>query len=104
MTAPGASTLAAERTALAWTRTGLAVLVNGGLLLVRTLSGRGSPASAVLVVAALLVAGVAVVLGRRRSRALRTGHPPAGRGPWVLGVLVAVLCLATLVVVPGLGA
>jgi uncharacterized membrane protein YidH (DUF202 family) len=98
VTAP--PTLAAERTALAWTRTGLAVLVNGGLLLLRTLSGRGSVATAVLVVASLVVAGVAVVLGRRRSRVLRTGHPPAGREPWVLGVLVAALCLATVLVVP----
>jgi putative membrane protein len=100
----GPPTLAAERTALAWTRTGLAVLVNGGLLLVRTLSGRGSMASAALVVLALVVAGVAVVLGRRRGRALRAGHPAARREPCVLGVLVAALCLATVVVVPGLGA
>ncbi|SDH16426.1 DUF202 domain-containing protein [Klenkia brasiliensis] len=102
MSAP--PTLAAERTALAWARTGLAVLANGALLLVRVLTGRGAAATAVLVAASVLVAAVAVVLGWRRSRALRDGSPAATRGPWVLGVLVAALCLAVVVVVPSAGA
>ena len=96
-------TLAAERTSLAWTRTALAVLANGALLLLRALSGRGSAATVTLVVGAGVVAAVTVVLGRRRARALRTGHPPATVEGWVLGALVAVLCAATVVVVPTAG-
>ncbi|SSC25151.1 Domain of unknown function DUF202, partial [Klenkia terrae] len=93
-------TLPAERTSLAWTRTGLAAATNGSLLLLRTLTGEASVLDRVLVVAAFAVAGVAVVLGQVRSRALVAGRRPGDRAPAVLGVLVAVLCLATVVVVP----
>ncbi|SDP09133.1 protein of unknown function [Klenkia soli] len=95
--------LAPERTALAWTRTGLAAAANGALLLLRSVTGEASPAGRVLVVAAFAVAGVAVVLGQLRSRALLAGRRPGEGAPVVLGVLVAALCLATVVVVPALG-
>jgi uncharacterized membrane protein YidH (DUF202 family) len=96
-------TLPAERTALAWTRTGLAAGANGALLLLRTLTGDASLPDRLLVVAAFAVAAVAVVLGQVRSRALVAGRRPGDRAPLVLGVLVAALCLATVVVVPVAG-
>jgi uncharacterized membrane protein YidH (DUF202 family) len=62
-----------ERTALAWTRTSLAVLVNGVLLLIRdplVARDHPQPAGAVMGGAAIVAAVVVYLIGARRERAL----------------------------------
>jgi uncharacterized membrane protein YidH (DUF202 family) len=75
--APG---LQAERTALAWNRTGLAVLVNALLALRSGWVSREAPIT-VLAFVLLLASGAAVVYGAWRRRHLLSGHgttaPPA---------------------------
>lgn len=97
MTAPAG--LQAERTALAWSRTSLALLGNGALVLVRHLQAGGRPDGLVLAVAAFALALVAALVGRARSRSLlaAAGDPP-GPPPVVvvgLGVAITALCVAT---------
>jgi uncharacterized membrane protein YidH (DUF202 family) len=89
---PREAGLQGERTSLAWTRTALAVLVNGALML-RTGVAAHTPlvigAGALLVVAA---GGVAVA-GRRRSAALLHEHDARGADRLVAAVFaVALLC------------
>ena len=98
MSAPAG--LAAERTALAWTRTGLAAAANGSLLLLRVATGETSAAGRVLVVAAFAVAGLAVVVGQVRSRSLLAGREPGDRALVLVGLLVVGLCATTALVVP----
>jgi len=94
--APG---LAAERTALAWQRTALALVANGVLLLVR--EPLGGLLGVVVAVAAFALAGSVASVGRRRARQLQDRRPPALRSgePVRLGVAVTVLVLCTAVAV-----
>jgi LPXTG-motif cell wall-anchored protein len=90
--APRDPVLQAERTALAWSRTGLALLVNALLALRLGLTGVQSPLMLTLGGALLGSAAAVMWLSRRRRRALvgdaRIGGPPV----WMVRVtLVAAL-------------
>ncbi|MGE2718417.1 DUF202 domain-containing protein [Mycolicibacterium celeriflavum] len=65
-----------ERTALAWTRTSLAVVVSGALLLLRDHALAQHPAHLIVAGAVTSVAFAVFVLGVRRRRALRTWPVP----------------------------
>src|SRR6185312_6093876 len=100
LTTPGPQGLQAERTALAWSRTSLAVLANGVLLILKDPHHYDRPA----VVAAALAGIVAVavyVVGLRRQRILARRPLPdrvAARAEvQLLGVAVLVLIAATAV-------
>lgn len=89
--------LQAERTALAWTRTALAIAASGVLVLVRDRHLLGSPVrSAVVVAAAALAAGVYTVGTLRRRQLLR--HSVAGGRRYLPVVGVAVIAEGVLVV------
>lgn len=88
--------LQAERTSLSWERTGLALLANGALLLLRHLRGSGWAA---LVPAALglLLALVFGVLGSRRARQIRDHDsvvPDARRALLLSGAAVVLFGVA----------
>ena len=70
----GDSGLAAERTALAWSRTALAVFANAGLLALREESGCAGPLGLFAACFAALSAIAVVLACARRGRALR-GSP-----------------------------
>jgi uncharacterized membrane protein YidH (DUF202 family) len=59
-----------ERTALAWTRTSLAVLGNGALLMVKNLGGHIGPLRLSAAGLAVAIALLAYALGIRRQRTL----------------------------------
>ncbi|OBB57074.1 hypothetical protein A5757_20755 [Mycobacterium sp. 852013-51886_SCH5428379] len=91
--------LQAERTDLAWTRTSLAVLVAGGLFMVKD-HGFDQPVRTVVGAAAALVTVAVFVIGGRRRRVL-AARPLAGRltaRREVLGAGAAIVTLAVLVV------
>lgn len=89
--------LAAERTSLAWSRTSLGVLVNGGLLLLRHFAGGVGAVEYAIVGLALILAALFVRCGRIRARQVRFGHGvPPGPSPMMvvgLGGFVAVFGL-----------
>ena len=90
--------LARERTSLSWTRTGLALMVNGLLLLVRHESTFPLAVSVVLAALAGLVALLAVGHGWRRAHLADTPDDQvrAATGPIVsLGLAITLLCLGT---------
>lgn len=91
--------LAAERTALAWSRTSLAVLANGGLLLLRHLSGAGDVFGLALVIAAVGIAVLVVAFGRLRATQVRAGRlmPPGPSMGVVVALGVSVSAFAVLV-------
>lgn len=95
MTSDPALGLAAERTALAWQRTALALAANGVLLLVR--EPLGGLVGAVVAAAAFALAAAVVLVGRHRSRELqdRCAQGLGGAGPVALGVAVSVLAACT---------
>ena len=99
MSADPALGLAAERTALAWQRTALALAANGVLLLVR--EPLGGLVGALVAVAAFVLAGVVVAVGRRRAEQLQDQRAAglAGAGPVRLGAAVAVLAACSAVAV-----
>jgi uncharacterized membrane protein YidH (DUF202 family) len=91
-----------ERTALAWTRTSLAVVVSGGLLLLKDRDVAhlfDHPARAAVAAVIVAVAAAVFVVGVRRRRMLSAR--PAAHGAArceVLGAGAAVLALTALVV------
>jgi putative membrane protein len=90
------ASLANERTALSWIRTGLA-LVAGGVALA-TLASFGELPTVIIAIAGLaslgggLLAVWALVSWRRNERALRLQEPlpPPSALPWLVGAVVAV--------------
>jgi uncharacterized membrane protein YidH (DUF202 family) len=89
-----------ERTVLAWTRTSLAVLVTGGLLVVKDPHPLNQPVRGAVGAAAAVVAALVYAVGMRRRRTLATrpcrAYRPA-RGS-VMAAGAAVVALAALVV------
>lgn len=90
------ASLANERTALSWIRTGLA-LVAGGVALA-TLASFGELPTVIVAIAGLaslgggLLAVWALISWRRTERALRLQEPlpPPAALPWLVGAVVAV--------------
>ena len=102
MTAVREPGLAAERTALAWTRTSLAVLVNGALLLVRHFVGGVGAIHLAIAALACVIAGMIVFIGRIRGREMRMGgDTPPGPRPLLVVVLGASLAAFGVVVTAG---
>lgn len=94
----GAPSRALERTALAWTRTSLALVANGLLVVVRHENALPWPVAVALSTLALAVAALTLAHGVRRSRAMRRPASEVRPAPGLvvsLGVGVTVLCLAT---------
>lgn len=93
-----------ERTALAWTRTSLAVIVSGGLLLFKDHEAAhlGDHPARVAVAGVVACIALAVFLvGVRRRRMLSgadTADPYTAARPEVLGTGAAVLAMTALVV------
>jgi uncharacterized membrane protein YidH (DUF202 family) len=97
--------LQAERTDLSWTRTSLAFLVNGALLLVRNALFAPSPMHRVAAVIAFLLALFAALMAYRRRRVLAQRPLPAtlaspmtllwlGAGTAAFGaVILALICI-----------
>lgn len=80
-----------ERTALAWSRTGLAIATSGVLVLLRnvdTLSGGHNAARIGLVAAVAVLAVVVIGLGMQRRRQLARGHYTAMRYLPAVGLAV----------------
>lgn len=92
---------AAERTGLAWTRTSLAVLANGGLLLLRHVTGEFGPFEVLLVIGSGCIAALVVAFGRLRARQVRAGGaaPPGPGTTMVLTFGLSVAGFAVLVTV-----
>lgn len=82
-----------ERTALAWKRTALAMLLNGALL-VRAAVESGSTHLAVIALLVLLAALWMFGAGFRRQRALANAPAPAPPHAGVLALTVAAVWLA----------
>jgi len=92
--------LQAERTALAWSRTSLAVLANGVLLILKEPRHYDRPAAVAAGLAGIVAVAVYVV-GLRRQRILARPPLPNRVAPrtevQLLGVAVVVLIAATAV-------
>jgi uncharacterized membrane protein YidH (DUF202 family) len=95
--------LQAERTRLAWQRTTLGLLTNGGLLLLRETS-QPVPLlpSLGLATASLLLAALSTLIGWRRARLLARHPRPAQAAPTrevlLLGLAVVLVCLGGVLV------
>jgi uncharacterized membrane protein YidH (DUF202 family) len=93
--------LAAERTALAWTRTLLAVLANGALLMVRSIHGYNGSVRLFAVGLAVTLASITCLIGKQRQRT-RAHHPlpqriTPRREVYLVGISVLVLILVAAV-------
>lgn len=91
--------LQAERTALSWSRTSFAFLVNGALLMIRNLHGSPGPAGLIPAILAGIVALGTYVLAYRRQRTLQQ-HPARTRvtprrAIYILGISSLVLIAVT---------
>lgn len=91
----GEGGLQAERTSLAWTRTSLALLANGVLLLLRDLRNLPGRLGLAAVAFAVLVATATYIIGRRRQGVLTKRPLPQPLTPrrevYLLGFSVVVL-------------
>lgn len=92
---PSVNGLQAERTSLAWSRTSLAGLVNGILLMVREIDQFTGPLKLLPSLMAIAVSIVVYGVGRQRQRALRErpSSPVVIAHSHVRGIAVAVLLL-----------
>ena len=99
MTSPGPEGLQAERTALAWSRTSLAVLVNGVLLVLKEPRHAEEPLRPVAAGLAAIIAVTVYVVGVRRQRTLARRPLPepvtARAQVQLVGVAVLVLIAVT---------
>jgi uncharacterized membrane protein YidH (DUF202 family) len=99
VTSPGPHGLQAERTALAWSRTSLAVLVNGLLLGLKELSSRTGPMVLVAAGLAGIIAVGVYLIGVRRQRSLARRPLPirvtGGAEVHAVGIAVLVLIAVT---------
>ena len=89
-----------QRTALAWTRTGLAVFVNAFLVL-RLGEQAGQPLTTALGIVLLLAAAGVIGIGLWRRRVLERTPAPTGPPAALTGTIVLVVWLAC---VSGVGA
>ncbi|MDQ1633792.1 MAG: hypothetical protein QOJ32_601 [Frankiaceae bacterium] len=99
----GGRGLQPERTALAWQRTTLGLLGNGGLFALRSEElGRRSTGDYIVVTALVVLAIATAIAGRRRERLLsQLVKPPQlvpRREVTVLGWALAVVCAGAVVV------
>lgn len=98
---PLASSLAAERTILAWTRTSFAFLVNGVLLTIKDWHGAKGPASLIPPTLAGAAALCSFLITLQRQRTLSQRPIPTritARAPvYIVGVAVLVLIVVTAV-------
>jgi hypothetical protein len=95
---------APERTALAWTRTLLAVLANGALLMVRSFHGYNGSIRLFAVGLAVTLALFTCLIGKQRRRTL-AHHPlpqriTPRREVYLVGFSVLVLILVAAVALP----
>ena len=92
--------LQAERTALAWTRTSLALLANGALLMLRDIQSSSGRLGMASVVFAVVLALAAYAVGRRRQRVLARRPLPYPLTPrlevHLLGTSVLILVVVAL--------
>jgi uncharacterized membrane protein YidH (DUF202 family) len=99
LTQPGPEGLQAERTALAWGRTSLAVLVNGILLILKDPRHYDGPLPVVGAGFAVVIAVTVYLIGRRRQRILAQRPLPdritARVELELVGVAVLVLIVVT---------
>ncbi|WP_262365561.1 DUF202 domain-containing protein [Gordonia sp. OPL2] len=97
--------LQAERTSLSWTRTSLAIMANGVLVVGRDLTHHPTewgPARWLAAGVAATVAAAVYAIGRRRCRDLERrplAHPVTGRAMIIGSGIAVVLLTATLVTV-----
>lgn len=99
MTKPRAEGLQAERTVLAWSRTSLAVLANGILLILKQPGHYGSAPRAVAVALTGIMTVAIYLVGLQRQRTLARRPLPARVIPVVevhfVGIAVIVLIVVT---------
>jgi uncharacterized membrane protein YidH (DUF202 family) len=99
MSRPAGEGLQAERTALAWSRTSLAFLVNGALLMLRNPRHFEAPLSGIAAGLAGIIAVAVYLVGVRRQRTLARRPLPAritaNAELQLVGVAVPVLIVAT---------
>ena len=96
---PLASTLPAERTILAWTRTSFAFLVNGALLSLKGLHGVTAVTALILTGSAGAAALGTYVIGMRRQRTLQQRPLPTDITPrrqvYLIGIATLLLIAMT---------
>jgi uncharacterized membrane protein YidH (DUF202 family) len=101
---PRGGGLAAERTALAWTRTLLAVLANGALLMARSFHAYNGSVRLFADGLAVTLALITCLIGRRRQRTLAHRPLPQRITPrcevYLVGISVLVLILVVAVALP----
>lgn len=90
--------LQAQRTSLAWTRTSLAVLANGAVLMLHDIADHRAGFGLAAAGIAALVAALTYLIGRRRQRLLARDPLPVALTPRVEVVAVTVAVVSLIVV------